>query len=50
MNTAVAHRDTILDITVGGEAVGKVIIYNDGAQTLQSEKQTAVIILAVAIA
>lgn len=50
INTAVAHRDTVLDITVGGKAVGKVIIYNDGAQTLQTQKQTAIIVLSSAIA
>ncbi|MDE7265052.1 MAG: HAMP domain-containing histidine kinase [Clostridia bacterium] len=50
VNTAIAHRDTILDITIGGEAVGKVIIYNIGAQTLQSQKQTAIIVLTVATA
>lgn len=50
VNTAIAHRDTILDIERDGERVGKVIIYNDGTQTLQSQKRTAVIILSVAIA
>ena len=50
VNSAIMHRDTILDITVGNEAVGKVIIYNDGAQTLQSQKQTAITVLSVAIA
>lgn len=50
LNAAIAHRDTVLDITVGDNVVGKVIVYNDGAQTLKSQKQTAIIILAVAIA
>ena len=50
VNEAVAHRDTILDITVDNAAVGRVIIYNDGAQTLQAQKRTAIIVLAVAIA
>lgn len=50
VNEAIAHRDTILDITVDNAVVGKVIIFNDGAQTLQSQKQTAIIVLAVAIA
>lgn len=45
VNAAIAHRDTILDIDGG-----KVIIYNDGAQTLQSGKRTAIIVLTVAIA
>ena len=49
VNAAIAHRDTILDITIEGNAVGKVIIYNDGTQTLQSHKQTAITVLSVAI-
>ncbi|MDE7439791.1 MAG: HAMP domain-containing histidine kinase [Clostridia bacterium] len=49
VNAAITHRDTILDITIDNSTVGKVIIYNDGAQTLQSQKQTAIIILSVAI-
>ncbi len=50
INQAVAHRDTILDITNGDTVVGKVIIYNDGAQTLTSQKRTVIAFLAVAIA
>lgn len=50
VNAAIKHRDTILDITINDTVVGKVIIYNDGAQTLQSQKQTAIIVLSVAIA
>ncbi len=50
VNEAITHRDTILDITTDSGIVGKVIIYNDGAQTLQSQKQTAIIVLSVAIA
>lgn len=49
VNAAITHRDTILDITTDSGIVGKVIIYNDGAQTLQSQKRTAIIILSVAI-
>ncbi|MDE7296798.1 MAG: HAMP domain-containing histidine kinase [Clostridia bacterium] len=49
VNEAITHRDTMLDITVEGVVVGKVIIYNDGAQTLQAQKQTAIAILSVAI-
>lgn len=49
VNAAISHRDTILDITVDDAVVGKVIIYNDGAQTLQSQKQTAITVLSVAI-
>lgn len=50
VNAATAHRDTVLDITIDGAMVGKVIVYNDGAQTLQSQKQTAITVLSVAIA
>ncbi len=50
VNAAIAHRDTVLDITIDDTVVGKVIIFNDGAQTLQSQKQTAIIVLSVAIA
>lgn len=50
VNAAIAHRDTILDVAADGAAVGKVIIYNDGAQALQAQKQTAIIVLSVAIA
>lgn len=50
VNAAITHRDTVLDITIDNAVVGKVIIYNDGAQTLQSQKQTAIIVLSVAIA
>lgn len=50
VNAAITHRDTVLDITIDNAVVGKVIIYNDGAQTLQSQKQTAITVLSVAIA
>ncbi|MDE6104249.1 MAG: sensor histidine kinase, partial [Clostridia bacterium] len=50
INAATSHRDTVLDITVDNSVVGKVIIYNDGVQTLQSQKQTAITVLSVAIA
>ena len=49
VNAAITHRDTILDITINDTAVGKVIIFNDGELSLQSQKQTAIIVLAVAI-
>lgn len=50
VNTAITHRDTVLDITIDNTVIGKVIIYNDGAQALWSQKQTAIIVLSVAIA
>ena len=50
VNAAITHRDTVLDISIENAVVGKVIIYNDGVQTLQSQKRTAITVLAVAIA
>ncbi len=50
INAAITHRDTVLDIEKDGTVVGKVIIYNDGAQTLQAQKQTAVTVLSTAVA
>lgn len=49
IGTAIAHRDTILDVEADGSIIGKIIIYNDGAKTRQRQKQTAVIILAAAM-
>lgn len=42
VNAAISHKDTILDIEVGGAAVGKVIIYNNDALVFRSENQAAV--------
>ncbi len=50
VNVAISHRDTILDITIDNSIVGKVIIYNEGTQMLQSQKQMVLIVLSVAIA
>ena len=49
INTAITHRDTVIDINAHGTIAGKLIIYNDSAQTMQNSKQTAVIILLAAI-
>ncbi len=49
INSAIINRDTILDITVDGKTVGKVLIDNDGAHTLQEQKRTAMIIISVVI-
>lgn len=49
INTAVLHRDTILDIEVEDAVAGKVIVYNDSTQNFQSEKKTVVFALAAAI-
>lgn len=50
INAAVAHRDTILDVTAGGKVVGKVIVYNDRAQAFETQKHTAVAVLSAATA
>lgn len=49
INTAVSHRDTILDIEAGGAVAGKIIIYNNSTQSLRTEKQTAALVLAAAV-
>ena len=49
VNAAARHRDTILDIEADGAVVGKIIIYNDEVRTLQTQKQTVIIVLAIAM-
>lgn len=49
INAAIAHRDTILDVEAGGTPVGKVIVTNDGALTLQSEKRAVIFATAAAM-
>lgn len=49
VNTAVSHRDTIMDVHLEGRIVGKVIIYNDSAQTFQARKQRIIVILSCAM-
>lgn len=49
LNAAVIHRDTILDVLDNGKAVGKVIIYNDGANALQRQKRNVTVVMSVAI-
>lgn len=49
INQAISHRDTILDITIDNVVVAKVIIYNDGAQLLQRQKQRMITILLISI-
>lgn len=43
INAAVLHRDTILDVEVNHEVVGKIIVYNDSTQILQSKKKKIII-------
>ena len=50
INAAVVHRDTMLDLVVDGETVGKIIIANDSEQIFKKRKQTFFfVILAVTI-
>lgn len=51
VNEAVIHRDTILDIEINGEVLGKIIIYNDSPQTIWDgrKKSAAVLIFAAAL-
>lgn len=49
LNSAIIHHDTILDIEANGTVAGKIIIYNDSAQTALCQKRTAVIIFTAAM-
>ncbi len=50
VNRAVVHRDTMLDIESGGAVVGKLIVFNDGAEALESGKRAVLLaIMAVAL-
>lgn len=50
VNEAVKHRDTMLDITdKSGAVTGKLIIFNDGAESLNTGRKTAAAIIAAAI-
>lgn len=48
-NEAVMHRDTILDVEVNHEVVGKIIVYNDSTQNLQSQKQKIIVGLLIVL-
>lgn len=43
INAAVIHRDTILDIQTDNSIVGKIIIFNNSAQIVQSQKRTTLL-------
>ncbi|MCI8646146.1 MAG: HAMP domain-containing histidine kinase [Firmicutes bacterium] len=45
INSAVRHRDTILDIRPRGTTSGRLILHNTSAQSLQSKKQTCILLL-----
>ncbi len=49
INRAIAHRDSILDIEIDNAIVGKVIIYNNSGNLIQTKKQTIVLFISAAI-
>lgn len=49
INSAVIHRDTILDIRADGAVAGKIIINNDSSQSFQSKKQNICLLLSAAL-
>lgn len=50
LNAAIGHRDTLLNVKMDGAIVGQVIVYNESAAVMQSQKRTTVILLFVAAA
>ena len=49
INGAVIHRDTILDITVEGQTVGKIIINNDSGEFYRKQSQAMILIILAAM-
>lgn len=49
INEAISHRDTILDIEVGGSVAGKLIVSNDVLLTFQAKKRDVILTVAVAM-
>ncbi len=49
INMAISHKDTILDIEVGGSVVGKLIVYNNDELIFRSEKQTIIFVVIAAM-
>lgn len=49
INMAISHKDTILDIEVGGSVVGKLIVYNNDELIFRSEKQTVIFVVIAAM-
>ena len=49
INEAINHKDIILDIEVDGLIVGKLIVYNSDVLIFQSEKQTVIFSVIVAM-
>lgn len=49
INSAVSHRDTILDVEKNGELVGKIIIYNNAEKTDGKSIVTGVFVISIMI-
>lgn len=49
INSAIIHSDTILDIAVEGNVVGKVIIQNDIAQQMRTEENKIIAVFAASL-
>ncbi len=49
INSAITHRDTILEVVINNSSVGKIIIFNDEIQVLELQRKTTIIVLTVAI-
>lgn len=49
INRAVIHRDTILDLTVEGQVVGKIIIDNDSERLYRKQSQTVILVILAAM-
>ncbi len=49
-NSAINHRDTMLDVYVGDDVVGKLIIYNDQIERAEARKNTAITVISVLMA
>ncbi len=48
INSAISHRDTILDVRTDDKVVGKIIVYND-SKSINSDKKKTVSVFAAAL-
>lgn len=49
VNMAVIHRDTILDLVIDGQTVGKIIIDNDSERRFEKRRQTLILVMLAAM-
>ncbi len=49
VNRAVIHRDTILDLVIDGQTVGKIIINNDSERLFAKRKRTLLLVMLLAM-